>query len=281
MSGFWVKGAWLVCLSLILVTVSFTGCVDEDADLEVDKAAIRAAAELAAIALRTTFNTDLLGVQGLVQTMASTDELEAVLATPNATNNQSANDYLAAYNEAHGTAVCYLMNVSGITVAASNWNTSSSFVGKDYSFRPYFTSGLSGGPGEYFAVGVTTGVRGYYASFPIMDNSTVIGVAIIKQELDYLEADLAQLAYAFLISPEGVIFMSSDSDLVLMSLWPLGTTVEDTLATSKQFGAEPFEPLFDSVISDGDEVTYNGKQFLFTMKRLNTQGWNILMLSPV
>ena len=281
----WSKMTWLACLSLVLVTLSLTGCVDEDDDDEVDREAIKAAARVAANTIKTAFTTDLHSVKGHVQTLAAVDELKAVLNDPNATNNQSANDYLQAFNTAQETAVCYLMNASGITVAASNWDTNSSFVGKNYSFRPYFTSAMAGEPGEYFAVGVTTGVRGYYASYPVKEGDAVIGVVIIKEDLDYLEDTLAQVVgqrvLALLASPEGVIFMSKPDDLVLGSLGPLDVQEVQALTASKQFGEGPFEPLFDIDISDGDEVTLDDQQFLVTILSFNSQGWDLVLLSPV
>jgi C4-dicarboxylate-specific signal transduction histidine kinase len=46
----------------------------------------------------------------------------------------------------------YLMDISGKTIASSNRNNQDSFVGHNYSFRPYFTDAIKGKPGIYFAV---------------------------------------------------------------------------------------------------------------------------------
>jgi len=277
----WIKSTWLAFLSLILVFTAFTGCLDEDDEDEVDKVAIKTAAELVASILRTNITMDMVNLQTHVETLAGADELKAVLNDPNATNNQSANEHLESFNTLKETSVCYLMNATGITVASSNWNTGSSFVGKDYSFRPYFTEAMNDTTGEYFAVGVTTGVRGYYASFPVKHNDNVIGVAIIKQELDYFETQLEQHVLAFVVSPEGIIFLSSDDALKLMSLWPLSDPVKDGLTASRQLGDGPFAPVLDSVVSDGDEVVYNGKKYLVTITALNDQGWDIVLLSKI
>ncbi len=280
MTTSWLKLSWLACLSLVLITSALTGCVDEDDD-EVDKVALKAAAELVANNLRLTVTNDMGEVQTDVMALAAFDSLKSVLNSPNDTNNQTANDHLEAYNTLKGTSVCYLMNATGVTVASSNWNTTSSFVGRNYSFRPYFTQAMGDQAGEYFAVGVTTGVRGYYASYPVKDNATVIGVAIIKQELDYLEAELADQVYAFMVNPEGIIFLSSDDTLTLQSLGPLTTQVADDLVASKQFGNGPFTAFLDKTVADGDEVTHDSQDYLVTIVEMNTQGWDIVILSKI
>jgi len=41
------------------------------------------------------------------------------------------------------------MDSRGITLAASNWNEESSFVGRDFGFRPYFTQAMAGHLGRF------------------------------------------------------------------------------------------------------------------------------------
>ena len=57
----------------------------------------------------------------------------------------------------------YLLDRNGETIAASNWRDWSSFVGNNYAFRPYFRDAVANGSGRYFAVGVTTGIPGYFS----------------------------------------------------------------------------------------------------------------------
>ncbi|SLM30469.1 Two-component hybrid sensor and response regulator histidine kinase [Desulfamplus magnetovallimortis] len=63
--------------------------------------------------------------------------------------------------------VCYIMNRDGVTIASSNRNDHDSFVGKDFSFRPYFMNAISGIPSTYLALGTTTRQRGVYYSHPV------------------------------------------------------------------------------------------------------------------
>src|SRR5690606_15661258 len=101
---------------------------------------------------------------------------------------QALNERLARLNQAAGSSVLYLLDRDGLTLASSNWNEPSSFVGHDYAFRPYFHSALREGSGRYFAVGVTTGIPGYFFSQRVEDGAP-LGVLVVKRELERLQRD--------------------------------------------------------------------------------------------
>ena len=82
----------------------------------------------------------------------------------------NANSALDRYNSGMDSSVSYLMDSNGITIASSNRNDQDSFVGKSYQFRPYFIQARKGAPGRYFALGVTSLKRGFYASYPVRDS---------------------------------------------------------------------------------------------------------------
>src|SRR5208283_2545624 len=82
----------------------------------------------------------------------------------------NANSALDRYNSGLASSVSYLIDSNGITIASSNRNTPDSFVGKSYQFRPYFIQAMNGAPGRYFALGVTSLKRGFFASYPVKDS---------------------------------------------------------------------------------------------------------------
>src|SRR5450830_1610283 len=47
----------------------------------------------------------------------------------------------------------YMMDDKGMTLAASNWNEDTSFVGRDFGFRPYFSEALAGRFGRFYGIG--------------------------------------------------------------------------------------------------------------------------------
>ena len=65
-----------------------------------------------------------------------------VLADPAAA--PSANRFLKDLAATTGADALYVMDADGLTVAASNFDTAGSFVGNNYSFRPYFQEAKDG-----------------------------------------------------------------------------------------------------------------------------------------
>jgi hypothetical protein len=104
----------------------------------------------------------------LVSTMAASPWTVPVLEHPDAQNLELANSVMDRYCQALEGSVCCLMDLKGRTIASSNLNQADSFVGKNFKFRPYFKSAVTGEPGRYWALGVTSKELGYYASFPVV-----------------------------------------------------------------------------------------------------------------
>ncbi|MBU2714524.1 hypothetical protein KCG35_26075, partial [Zooshikella sp. WH53] len=66
------------------------------------------------------------------------------------------NRYLEQTNRIMGAADIYLLDQQGTTIAASNWEMPQSFLGRNFSFRPYFYKAKEGYAGRYFALGTTS-----------------------------------------------------------------------------------------------------------------------------
>ncbi len=63
----------------------------------------------------------------------------------------------------------YLMDTTGKTLAASNWDKHDSFVGRNFAFRPYFSEAMAGRLGRFFGLGTTSAKRGYFFAAAIRD----------------------------------------------------------------------------------------------------------------
>ena len=138
------------------------------------------------------------------------------------------NGYLERIQGQLGASDIYLMDARGETVAASNHATPTSFVGGNFAFRPYFSDAIKGGLGRFYALGTTSGKRGYYFGAPVHVGETIAGVLVFKIDLDAIEETWRGGDYAVLVAdPDGVIFLSSRPDWLFQALAPLG---EDALA---------------------------------------------------
>jgi len=192
----------------------------------------------------------------------------------------NANSVLDRYNFYIESSVCYLLDTNGKTVASSNRNDSGSFVGKSYQFRPYFTQAMQRSLGRYFAVGITSLIRGFYTSYPVRDSKgVIIGVAVIKQDLDAEESFLTNYPNCFVIDPNGIIFMSSRKEMNFKSLWPVSQGTQLALDESKQFGKKEFEAILPCEISHGMEITFEGKKHIVSRKAINDEGWSIVLMT--
>ncbi len=201
------------------------------------------------------------------------------LQKPGTSGVPGANDVLGRYCSSFGLSVCYVLNPRGVVVAATNRDTPQSFVGKDYGFRPYFKEAMAGKPSYYFAVGVTTGERGFYASHPVRYAGKVVGVAAVKINVDSLAADLRLFPYAFLVSPEGVIFISSRKELILRSLWPVSPEEVKRIAESGQYGKVDFDPVFKEKPHDKQELGLNGGRYFVSLDYFSQKGWALIGLN--
>ncbi len=96
---------------------------------------------------------------------------------------QQANQFLEEVRHVTESDTIYLMNKAGTTISSSDWRSNNSFVGRNFSFRPYFTQAIKNGNGQYFALGTTSLKRGYYFSRAIYQGADAIGVVVVKVDL--------------------------------------------------------------------------------------------------
>jgi diguanylate cyclase (GGDEF)-like protein/PAS domain S-box-containing protein len=217
-----------------------------------------------------------------VKALAGSPWIAPLLLSKEAQDIEHVNSVLDRYNLALNASLTYLMDTDGMTVASSNRDDPDSNVGKSYRFRPYFQGAVKGQPARYFALGITTGKRGFYASRPVQDSTgKVLGVVTMKKDIDEMEVFFSRHAFSFLVSPDGIIFLSSSPAMVLKSLWPLDKAVQEKLIASRQFGNKPFgNGFFNKEFADGMGVTLEGKDYFVSRKVIDNAGWSIVLLTP-
>ena len=99
------------------------------------------------------------------------------------------NAYLETVNADAGSSAFYVMDRHGNTLASSNWNLPKTFVGSNFSFRPYFIGAMRDGYGRFYGLGTVSNEAGYFLAERIYDNAhRVLGVVTLKVNLDRIEA---------------------------------------------------------------------------------------------
>lgn len=195
----------------------------------------------------------------------------------------AANSLLDLFKKTLDVEVCYIMDTRGNTVASSNRNEPDSFVGMNFSFRPYFQQAMQGLPASYLALGTTSRKRGAYYSYPVYRDfgDTPVGIAVIKASIFFVERELTpeEAGIQLVVDPQGVIFISSRPEWLYQLLWPLKQDDLRRLRRTRQFGNGPWH--WTGIQKSGDKyvVDESGKTYLFHQIEVDSYpGWKIVHL---
>jgi two-component system, NtrC family, C4-dicarboxylate transport sensor histidine kinase DctB len=146
----------------------------------------------------------------------------------------------------------YVMDGKGNTLASSNWDQpeNQNFIGKNFSFRPYFGEAMSGKTSRFYAIGNTTNEPGYFIAQPVYSDGTPhgtgipIGVVAVKISLSDFERTWASSEDPIaLMDSTGVVFLSNKIEWRYRSLSSLNKAAQDTLARTRQYGGQAILPL--------------------------------------
>ncbi|XOK11328.1 sensor histidine kinase [Agrobacterium tumefaciens] len=179
---------------------------------------------------RTTLRLAVSALGGLLNRyeplpalIADHDDIEELVAHPkDAELRQRANVYLKSINTLLESSDIYIITLDGETIAASNYDGPTSFVGENFSYRPYFQDAAKGLQSRFFALGTTSHKRGYYFSAPILFNEEIKGVIVFKVDIEGIEASFGDGENRILVSdPEGIIFMTGTPQWLYSGLMPL------------------------------------------------------------
>src|SRR5690606_36774126 len=132
------------------------------------------------------------------------------------------NQRLEALADQTRASAIYVIGTDGVTRAASNWRQPISFIGADYSFRPYFVKAMRDGSAEFFALGTVSGTPGLFLARRVVDGKRAIGVVVVKVEFDALEAEWrASGEPAYVVDPGGVVLITSIPTWCFRTLRPM------------------------------------------------------------
>ncbi|WP_422828173.1 sensor histidine kinase [Thalassococcus sp. BH17M4-6] len=199
------------------------------------------------------------------------------------------NERLRQLSHTISASEVYVMDMTGRTLASSNYREEGSFVGEVFDFRPYFQRAASGEIARYHALGTTSGERGFFFSAPVLDGIYVVGVLAVKILVDPLEelwkADDREI---FVSDPNGIIFLSTDDNLRMRTLTPLTDGARRSIWANRQFPLSELEHLSFSLTGGGDkpvEILLGNPgeewRFLCDSASLVLPGWHATVLQPM
>lgn len=218
--------------------------------------------------------------------LASFEELQSALLDRTDENVAKANRILDHFADGLAYDVCYLMDVTGNTIASSNRDRGDGFVGHNYSNRAYFLEAIQGKPSIFLAVGVTSGIRGIYFGYPVRgkNDKVPLGVAVVKASVEDLEQQIATTndETVMLVHSSGIIFVSSRSDWLLNLLWKSSEEQQSRIADSNQFGKGPWK--WTGLEKKNHEHAFDSSGEIFLTRELplkDSSGWKLVSLYSV
>ncbi|CUH53372.1 sensor histidine kinase [Shimia marina] len=185
------------------------------------------------------------------------------------------NARLKDFSDKAGLDAIYLMTAEGITIAASNFDTPTSFVGQVYAFRPYFQNALRGEQGRLYAIGATTGLPGFFLADPVFAGADVRGVVALKKSFSGLEDSWRRAGeQVILANAQGVVLLASDPDWLYRTLTPLDAEQKAAIRAARQFPGQPLDPLSWQKTSP-DRAEILGEERLHLLAQDLPDGWQL------
>jgi two-component system C4-dicarboxylate transport sensor histidine kinase DctB len=164
----------------------------------------------------------------------------------------------------------------------------SSYVGHNYGFRPYFSQTRTQGTGRFYAVGVTSGIPGYFLSSAVLgDNDEFLGAMVVKLEFPELEREWSQGSDTLLVSDaRGIIFIANQPGWRYRALRPLSASDLAEIKTTRQYDKQSLVPLTHLPLRRFDDNSdlrrVEGPQgtadYLWESLPLTTEGWTLHLL---
>ncbi|WP_447761249.1 sensor histidine kinase [Pseudomonas moraviensis] len=227
--------------------------------------------------------------RALPAVLALDPQLRSALAGPvDAAQQTALNLKLEKINGAAQSSTLELLDRTGLAVAASNWRLPSSYVGHNYGFRPYFSQTRTQGTGRFYAVGVTSGIPGYFLSSAVLgDNGEFLGAMVVKLEFPELEREWSQGSDTLLVSDaRGIIFIANQPGWRYRALRPLSASDLAEIKTTRQYDKQSLVPLTHLPLRRFDDNSdlrrVEGPQgtadYLWESLPLTTEGWTLHLL---
>ncbi len=207
----------------------------------------------------------------LPQILGDLPGLRAALANPqDRQTREQANLLLMNTAQQTGAEVIYLMAPNGDTLAASNWDKPDSFVDRNFAFRPYFSNAMAGKLGRFFGLGTTSGKRGYFFAAAVHDGNIVIGVLVVKVDLDLTETLWGKTPEQLLVTDHnGVVILTSNPSWRFRATRPLSEQEKQAIVAIQPYPTRDPRPL---------QLDENG--WLTQTQQIDETGWSVNILAP-
>lgn len=198
----------------------------------------------------------------------------------------STNENLKSIALKTGADAIYLMDLSGEVIATSNYDSTNSFLHKNYNFRPYFRNAVQYQTRQfYYAKGATTGIPGFFISMPVFIENSLQGIAVVKVELNYWEQGWQNSKDTILVADENnIILLSSEEQWRYRSIGEIDTNTLNTIKSEQQFPGSEHKNIYSKSIQWPSTSLQNNfwfidnKLFLVNSFSLPKTSWTLYYL---
>lgn len=221
--------------------------------------------------------------------------IDAVAEPGSADAKARANSELVKINGVTGALATYLMNKDGVTVAASNWHLDGSFVDRNFAYRPYFQQAIEGRLGRFFALGTTSGERGYYFAYPVRRGASIVGAIVVKMDVTRLEEQWrSRNDQVVVVDEDGIVFISTEPSWLFKAFKDIDEATRQRLQATRRYSGRNLErldmkrspdgallSLAGTELGDGeDERSDTGtKNYVFVARDMKEASWRIYILA--
>ncbi|RUB02551.1 two-component system sensor histidine kinase DctB [Pseudomonas aeruginosa] len=181
-----------------------------------------------------------------------------------------ANEALADIRRRTGADVIYLLQPDGTTQVASNWAQADSFVHRNFAFRPYYREAMQGRLARFFGLGTTSIKRGYYFASAVKEGSRIIGVLVVKVDLEHIERLWGNSPEQLLVIDNyGVVILSSREDWRFHASRPRSAAERDEIHANIPYPVQDPKPL-----------RLQQSAWLSQSRTLPETGWTVSIYAP-
>lgn len=181
-----------------------------------------------------------------------------------------ANEALADIRRRTGADVIYLLQPDGTTQVASNWAQADSFVHRNFAFRPYYREAMQGRLARFFGLGTTSIKRGYYFASAVKEGSRIIGVLVVKVDLEHIERLWGNSPEQLLVIDNyGVVILSFREDWRFHASRPLSAAERDEIHANIPYPVQDPKPL-----------RLQQSAWLSQSRTLPETGWTVSIYAP-
>ncbi len=275
---------WILIAAMVTVAAITLGLfASERWSLVSAEATARRAAQSRALTSQNLVSTQLQKYRMLPLVLADYPDVQNALESRSPAAIAKLDARLKLIRSRTDAAQIYVIAPNGLTIASSNWQLQNSFVGQNYSFRPYFAGAMANGAAEQFALGTVSRRAGLFLARRVAGNR---GVVVVKVEFDPIEAAWTHQSGPTVLRDEnGVVIMTSQPSWRLRATRALPAATSDAIQRARLYGDHGPRALAPDLTLASDDKglsrDHNGRSFVTATLPIPVTGWSVTSLEPL